>query len=149
MGRESKKFLKTRAPFYLAGVTILVVFIVPNILAAELKDIIPETQSPDESQVLQSLFDYTGPNDTGISVYEAISDRITKEYPDGNVYEHRSTTLRTIFTDAEGGLYRIVLDFESYNGELYFDMNMNITDGTITGNNNLSKDIIDLVYYYD
>lgn len=147
--RESKKFLKKRAPFYLAGVTILIIFVVPGILAVELEDIIPETLSPDETRILQSLFDYTGPNDTGINVYEAISERIADQYPDGNVYEHRSTTLHVVVTDTGGDLYRIVLDFESYNGELYFDMNMNVTDGVVSGNNNLSKDIVDLVYYYD
>lgn len=149
MGREGKKFLKTRAPFYLAGVTILAVFIIPSMLATELEDIIPDTLSPGEARILQNLFDYTGPNDTGISVYEAISDRITDQYSGGNVYDHRSTTLHTTVTDTGGDLYRIVLDFESHNGKLYFDMNMNVTDSSITGNNNLSKDVIDLVYYYD
>ncbi|MYB47176.1 MAG: hypothetical protein F4W68_00345 [Cenarchaeum sp. SB0661_bin_35] len=149
MGGDGKKFLKTRAPFYLAGVTILAVFIIPNMLAVELRDIIPETLSPDEMEVLQSVFDYTGPNDTGINVYEAISERVVERYPDGNVYEHHSTILHAIVTNTGGGLYRVVLDFESQSDELYFDMNINVTDGEVTGNNNLSKDVIDLVYYYD
>ncbi|MXX20370.1 MAG: hypothetical protein F4Z46_01055, partial [Cenarchaeum sp. SB0667_bin_13] len=107
MGGDGKKFLKTRAPFYLAGVTILAVFIIPNMLAVELRDIIPETLSPDEMEVLQSVFDYTGPNDTGINVYEAISERVVERYPDGNVYEHHSTILHAIVTNTGGGLYRV------------------------------------------
>lgn len=146
---EGKKFLKKRAPFYLAGITLLLVFIVPGIMETNFDDIIPDTLDPDESQTLQGLLEYTGPNDTGISIGEAISDRIKDDYPDGNVYEHRSTTLDVAVTDMGENVYHIILDFESYNGELYFDIEMDMTHDIVKGNNNLSKDIVDLVYYYD
>lgn len=147
---DGKKFLRTRAPFYMAGAALLLVFVVPEITKSGLEDVIPyDALGQEEARVLEEALSYTGPNDTGISLQDAVSERIKEEHSGGNVFDHRSTALEAAVEDLGGGAHRITLDFESRDGELFFDFNMNANDGVVTGNNNLSKDVVDLVYYYD
>lgn len=146
---EAKKFLRKRAPFYIAGLTILLVFVVPEITKGGLQDIIPDTLSAEERVVLDRLLSYAGPNDSGLSVEGAITDKIKSAYPDGNVFDHRSTTLDAAVMGTDTDSYRVVLDFESYDRGFSFDWDMNMSTGQIRGNNDVSKDVADLVNFYD
>lgn len=146
---ETKKFLRKRAPFYIAGATLLLVFVVPEVTKSSLQDIIPDTLDAEERTALDRVLSYTGPNDTGWSIKDVVSDKIEEEYPDGNVYDHRSTTLDVVVTDTGAGSYRVVLNFESSGRALVFDWDVNVQTGEIRGNNGVAKDMVDLVNFYD
>ena len=146
---ETKKFLKKRAPFYIAGVTLLLVFVVPEITKSSLQDIIPDTLNAEERMVLDRVLSYTGPNDTGWSIKDAVSEKIEKEYPDGNVYDHRSTTSDVTVVGTSADSYRVVLNFESSGRALVFDWDVNTQTGEIRGNNDVAKDTVDRVNFDD
>ncbi len=146
---ETKKFLRKRAPFYIAGVTLLLVFVVPEITKGGLQDIIPDTLGAEERVVLDHVLRYAGPNDAGLSMEDAITQRIKADYPDGNVFDHRATALDAAVTETGTDSYRVVLNFESYDRDFSFDWNVNMDSGQIQGNNDVSKDIVDLVDFYD
>ena len=146
---EAKKFLRKRAPFYIAGLTLLLVFVVPEITKGGLQDIIPDTLSAEERVVLDHVLRYTGPNDTGLSMEDAITQKIKSAYPDGNVFDHRSTALDAAVMGTSTESYRVVLNFESYDRDFAFDWNVNVDTGQIQGNNDVSKDVVDLVNFYD
>ena len=146
---ETKKFLRKRAPFYIAGLTLLLVFVVPEITKGGLQDIIPDTLSAEERVVLDHVLRYAGPNDTGLSMEDAITQKIKSAYPDGNVFEHRSTTLDAVVMGTSTESYRVILNFESYDRGFAFDWDVNVDTGQIQGNNDVSKDVVDLVNFYD
>lgn len=144
---ETKKFLRKRAPFYIAGLTILLVFVVPEITKGGLQDIIPDTLSAEERVVLDRLLSYTGPNDSGPSMEGAITDKIKSAYPDGDVFKHRDTTLDVVVMGTGIESYRVMLNFESYDRDFSFDWDMDMSTGQIRGNNDVSKDMVDSVNF--
>lgn len=149
MGERARDFLVKRAPFYLAGVALIIVFVVPPILEKDLEDVIPMMQDERDQEILEYVLGYTGPNETGIDVAGAISAKIESEYPDGNAYDHRSTTVQVAVMPTSVDTYRVTLDFESQGERLYFDWDIDTAAGQVRGNNDITKDVIDVVDFYD
>lgn len=146
------KFLRKRAPFYIAGIAIMIIFVIPALTQKEFADTINDAatdMSAQERIVLEYILDYTGGDDSGINLRDAASDIITEDYPDDNVFAHRSTTLHVAVMPISIDVYRAIMDFESHNGQHYFDWEVNMDTGTIKGNNNISKDALDVVNFYD
>ena len=149
MGERGRDFLIKRAPFYLAGAALLIVFVVPPMLEEDLEDIMPSMQEEREEEILRQVLGYTGPNDTGIDIMDAISSKIESTYPDADVYGHRSTTLQVGVMATSMDTYRVTLEFESRGDRLYYDWEVNVAEGGIIGNNDISKDALDMVNFYD
>lgn len=146
------RFLRKRAPFYIAGMAIVVIFVIPALTQEEFADTIHDALgdlSPQEMIVLDYVLAYTGGDDTGINLRDAASDIITADYPEDNVFAHRSTTLYIAVLPISIDMYRVTLDFESHNGQHYFDWEVDMDTGVIKGNNNISKDALDVVNFYD
>ena len=145
---EFKKFLKKRAPVYLGVITLVIVFIVPELTKGDLQSSFPEL-SQQEKQVLDKIMFYKGSDGNGLSVLDAISNKIEEEYPNEKIYDNKKTTVDVIITNIDGNNYHLVLDFKSYKGELNYDWNVNMKTGDISANNQNGKYIIDLVDFYD
>lgn len=145
MGR-GRAFLVKRAPFYMAGMALFLVFVVPPILEKGLEDII-EYPPGSEGEVLKQVLEYTGPNDTGINIIDAITTKIKAEYSSG-VYSHRSTNIEVAVLPTSTDTYRVTLEFESQGERLFYDWNVQ-SDGNIRGNNDITKDAVDMVNFYD
>ncbi len=143
-----RDFLTKRAPFYLAGITLLAVFVVPGLLEKDLRDTIPDTLNAGDMDILERVLRYDGMDGSGINVEEAISDRIVTAFPDGNVFDHRSTAVRVEVMSTSIDEYRVMLDFESRGDGLSFDWSMD-AEGMVQGNNDLTKDVMDVVNFYD
>lgn len=141
-------FLKKRAPFYLAGITILVVFVIPELTKGDLQTSLPELPV-EEQEIADMVLSYDGPNDTGLTVMEAIADKIEEEYPNEKIYDNKKTKVDLAVTSLEADEYNVVLSFESYNGELNYDWNVNAESGDISSNSQDAKNIINLVDFYD
>lgn len=145
---EFKAFLKKRAPIYLGLIALFVVFVIPELTKGDLESCFPEI-STEEQQVVDVLMGYNGPNESGLTVMDAISMKISEEYPDERIYANKKTTCDLIVSSVDSDTHQIVLNFASHKGEMNYDWNVDISSGKITANNPASKHIIDLVDYYD
>jgi hypothetical protein len=146
--KDFRAFLKKRAPIYLAIIAMFVIFVIPELTKGDLQSSFPELTS-EEKQVLDILMGYNGPNGSGLTVMDAISEKIDDEYPDEKIYDHRKTVVDLTVSKLNDEEYNIVLNFKSYKGELNYDWNVDKVLGKITSNNQDSKHIIDLVDFYD
>jgi hypothetical protein len=146
--KDFKSFLRKRAPIYLAIITMFVIFAIPELTKSDLQDSFPELTS-EQKQVVDVLMNYNGPNESGLTVMEAITNKINEEYPDGKIFDNKKTIVELSVSKINDEEYHFILDFKSYKGELNYDWNVNKISGKITSNNQNSKHIIDLVDFYD
>ncbi len=145
---DFKAFLRKRAPIYLGIIGLFVIFIVPDLTKGDLESSFPELSS-EEQQVMDVLMGYDGPNDSGLTVMDAISMKISEEYPDERIFDNKKTKIELTVSNIDSEMYQVVLNFESHKGEMNYNWNVNMGSGKITSNNQESKYIIDLVDFYD
>lgn len=145
---DFKAFLRKRAPIYLGIMGLFMLFVVPDLMKGDLESSFPELSS-DEQQVVDILMGYDGPNESGLTVMDAISMKISEEYPDEKIYDNKKTNVELIVSSVGSEEYQVVLNFESHKGEMNYNWNVDMTSGKITSNNQESKYIIDLVDFYD
>ena len=145
---DFKSFLKKRAPIYLALIAMLIVFVIPELTKGDLESSFPELGF-EEQQVVDLLMGYNGPNESGLTVMDAITNKISEEYPDEKIFDHKKTIVDLIISKINGEEYNIILNFKSYKSELNYDWNVDKNLGKITSNNQDSKYIINLVDFYD
>ena len=145
---DFKAFLKKRAPIYLGIIGLFILFVVPDLMKGDLESSFPELSS-EEQQVVDILMRYNGPNESGLTVMDAISMKISEEYPDEKIYDNKKTNVELIVSSVGLEEYQVVLNFESHKGEMNYNWNVDMGSGKITSNNQESKYIIDLVDFYD
>ena len=146
---QFKKFLKKRAPVYLGIIALFIVFIIPALTKGDLENSLPDNLSDTEERVLSTLMSYKGPNNEGLSVMDAISDKIKEEYPNEEIYDNKKTKIDVNITNIDSQTYQVIFDFESHKGKINYNWNVNMETGDIEGNDPSSKHIIDLVDFYD
>ncbi|NND85794.1 MAG: hypothetical protein HKM23_00375 [Nitrosopumilus sp.] len=145
---DFKSFLKKRAPIYLAILALFVVFVIPELTKSSLESSFPEL-TVEQQKPVDVLMKYSGPNETGLTVLEAISNKIEDEYPDEKIFDNKKTTVELIVSSVKSEKYQVILNFKSYKGEMNFDWTVDINSNKITSNNSESKHIINLVNFYD
>jgi len=145
---DFKAFLRKRAPIYLGLIGLFILFVVPDLMKGDLESSFPELTS-EKQQVMDILMGYDGPNDSGLTVMDAISMKISEEYPNEKIYDNKKTKVELTVSNINSEEYQIILDFKSHKGEMNYDWNVDMTSGKITSNNQESKYIIDLVDFYD
>jgi len=145
---DFKAFLKKRAPIYLGIMGLFMLFVVPDLMKGDLESSFPELSS-EEQQVIDILMGYNGPNESGLTVMDAISMKISEEYPDEKIYDNKKTNVSLTVSSIDSEEYQVVLNFESHKEDFHYDWNVDMTSGKITSNNQESKYIIDLVDFYD
>jgi len=145
---DFKSFLIKRAPIYLALIAMFVVFVIPEMTKGTLEKSFPEFSDEDQ-QVIDILMKYDGPNDDGLTVMEALENKISEEYPDEKIFDHKKTIVDLTVTNVESEEYQVKFNFKSHKGEMNFDWNVNVESEKIISNNSEGKYIIELVNYYD
>ncbi|MDC4231695.1 MAG: hypothetical protein M8319_05155 [Nitrosopumilus sp.] len=145
---DFKVFLRKRAPIYLGLIGLFIIFIVPDLTKSDLESSFPELVF-EEQQAVDALMGYNGPNESGLTVMDAISMKISEEYPDEKIYDNKKTNVELIVSSIDSEKYQVMLNFESHKGEINYDWNVDMSSGEITSNNQESKYIIDLVDFYD
>jgi len=145
---DFKAFLRKRAPIYLGIMGLFMLFVVPDLMKGDLESSFPEFTS-EERQIVDILMKYDGPNDSGLTVMDAISMKISEEYPDEKIYDNKKTKVELTVTNIDSEEYQVVLNFKSHKGEMNYDWNVNTSSEKIISNNQESKYIIDLVDFYD
>lgn len=150
-----RAFLKKRAPIYLGLVALFLVFVVPEITKGGLEDVLPELEAGD-ARVVSMLMSYSGPDGSGFSMGEAISDKITEEFGD-RIYGHKETAV-TIVVSAAGGESAAAMEKEAYDvefgvdthkGQLHYTWTVDADSGTVTSDDPSSKHLVDVVNFYD
>jgi hypothetical protein len=145
---DFKAFLRKRAPIYLGIMGLFMLFVVPDLMKGDLESSFPEFTS-EEQQVMDILMKYDGPNDSGLTVMDAISMKISEEYPDEKIYDNKKTKVGLTVSNIDSEEYQVILNFKSHKGEMNYDWNVNMSSEKITSNNQESKYIINLVDFYD
>ncbi|MCH8084842.1 MAG: hypothetical protein QQN62_01565 [Nitrosopumilus sp.] len=145
---DFKAFLRKRAPIYLGIMGLFILFVVPDLMKGDLESSFPELTS-EEQQVIDILMKYDGPNDSGLTVMDAISMKIDEKYPDEKIYDNKKTKVELTISNINSEEYQVVLNFKSHKGEMNYDWNVNVSSEKITSNNQESKYIINLVDFYD
>ncbi len=145
---DFKAFLRKRAPIYLGIMGLFMLFVVPDLMKGDLESIFPELTS-EEQQVIDIIMKYDGPNDSGLTVMDAISMKIGEEYPDEKIYDNKKTKVELTVSNIDLEEYQVILNFKSHKGEMNYDWNVNMSSEKIISNNQESKYIIDLVDFYD
>ena len=82
-------------------------------------------------------------------VKNGIEDKIKDEYPDEKIFDNRNTRVELDVTEINLEEYQVILNFKGHKGEIIFDWNVNIDSKKIESNNSISKNIINLVDFYD
>ena len=145
---DFKAFLKKRAPIYLGIMGLFMLFVVPDLMKGDLESTFPELSS-EEQQVVDVLMGYNGPNESGLTVIDAISKKISEEYSDEKIYDNKKTVVDLTVSSVGSEEYQVVLNFESHKEDFHYDWNVVMSSGEIISNNQESKYIIDLVDFYD
>jgi len=145
---DFKSFLKKRAPIYLALIAMLVVFVIPEMTKGTLEKSLPEL-SVENQQAVDILMKYNGPNNDGLTVLQALENKIDEEYPDEKIFDHKETTVDLTVTNVNSEEYQVIFNFKSHKGEMNYDWKINVISEEITSDNSEAKYIIDLVDYYD
>ena len=143
-----KAFLRKRAPFYLAGIALIVISAYGVLTEKNLEGFFPEFTS-EEEQIVDILMKYDGPNESGLTVMQAIENKIKEEYPDEKVFDNKKTKVELNILKINSDEYRIILNFQSHKGAINYDWNVNANSEKIISNNPESKYIINLVDFYD
>lgn len=146
---EFKKFVKKRAPIYLAVAALIVVFVIPELTKKDLQSYFPENLAVQEREALDFLMGYRGPDGGGLSMMEAVSGKIGEEYPGENIYDNKKTSIDVMVSRTDAGSYQVLLDFESYKGKTSYSWDVDVDTGKIKANNPKSKHAVDLVNFYD
>ncbi|MCH7562059.1 MAG: hypothetical protein IIC67_11995 [Thaumarchaeota archaeon] len=145
---DFKAFLRKRAPIYLGIMGLFILFVVPDLMKGDLESSFPELTS-EEQQVIDIIMKYDGPNDSGLTVMDAISMKIDEEYPDEKIYDNKKTKVELTISNINSEEYQVVLNFKSHKGEMNYDWNVDMSSEKIISNNQESKYIINLVDFYD
>jgi hypothetical protein len=143
-----KAFLKKRAPLYLAGIALIVIS-ANGVLTEKHLDNFLVNLSEEEQIVVDILMQYNGPNESGYNVKNGIEDKIKEKYPDEKIFDSRNTRVELDVTKINLEEYQIILNFKGHKGEIIFDWNVNIDSKKIESNNPISKNIINIVDFYD
>ncbi|MCH7967120.1 MAG: hypothetical protein IIB02_06865 [Thaumarchaeota archaeon] len=145
---DFKAFLKKRAPIYLGIIGLFILFVIPDLMKGDLESSFPELSS-EEQQVVDILMGYDGPNESGLTVMDAIEMKIDEKYSDKKIYDNKKTKVELTVSSTGSEEYQVVLNFKSHKGEMNYDWNVDMSSGKIISNNQESKYIIDLVDFYD
>ena len=105
--------------------------------------------SDEDQQVIDILMKYDGPNDDGLTVMEALDNKISEEYPNEKIFDHKKTVVDLAVTKINSEEYQVNFNFKSHKGEMNYDWNVNVESEKIISNNSEGKYIIELVNYYD
>lgn len=146
---EFKKFAKKRAPFYLAAAALVLIFVIPEITKSDLQSHFPEDFTEEEEKVMSTLMSYSGTDGDGLSIMEAITENINEAYPNENVFDNRKTNVEIEIENIEANLYQVLLNFESYKGQLNYSWNVEVDKKEVTGNDSKGKYIVSVVEFYD
>ncbi len=145
-GRSGRAFLKKRAPIYLALAALFVVFAIPELTSDSLHNHIPDGLEGGQKAALDTFLAYRGPNNMGMNAVDALAERMSDDYPDGNILDEDDTAVE--FTvDGNGDAYRISISIETERESTIYEWDVDIATGVIKAVSPAAKNILNVVDY--
>ena len=147
---SGKAFLKKRAPIYLAIITLLIVFVIPEFTAGTLQDHIPKDLVGNEKKALEIFLSYRGPNNVGLNSIDVIAEKIKDDYPDEKIFDKKDTSVEFLILPINNSgkeNYQILLDFKTKKETESYEWHVNLATGELTSANPNAKKILEIVDY--
>ena len=85
-------FLKKRAPIYLGLLGLFFIFAYPALTENNLSSIIDDSFTGNERIAVDLVKFYSGPNDTGITIFEVIEEKINEKYEGVKIFDDENTS---------------------------------------------------------
>ncbi len=150
-------FLKKRAPIYLGLLGLFFIFAYPAITEKNLDSLLDDSFEDDERIAVDMVKFYTGPNDTGISMIEAIEEKINDKFEGIKIFDDNETSAEFIvdpippFLEAHKEFtHQVVFTFNTEsNKQLVYSWSVNVQSGEISPIDIDFKIIQQTVVYFD
>ena len=150
-------FLKKRAPIYLGLLGLFFIFAYPALTENNLSSIIDDTGIGDYRIAVDLVKFYSGPNETGITIFEVIEEKINEKYEGVKIFDDENTSATFFvesippFLEAKNEFtHQVIFTFNSEgNQPIIYNWFVNIENGEISPIDGDTKNIQQTVDYYD
>ena len=150
-------FLKKRAPIYLGLLGLFFIFAYPALTENNLNSILDDTGIGDYRIAVDLVKFYSGPNDTGITIFEVIEEKINEKHEGQKIFDDENTSANFFvepippFLDANDEFtHQVIFRFDAENNEsLVYTWFVNIENGEISPIDDDTKNIQQTVDYSD
>ena len=150
-------FLKKRAPIYLGLLGLFFIFAYPALTENNLNSILDDTGIGDYRIAVDLVKFYSGPNDTGITIFEVIEEKINEKYEGVKIFDDENTSATFFvepippFLDANDEFtHQVIFTFNTEgNLPIVLTWFVNIENGEISPIDDDTKNIQQTVDYSD
>ena len=150
-------FLKKRAPIYLGLLGLFFIFAYPALTENNLNSILDDSFQGNERIAVDMVKFYSGPNDTGITTFEVIEEKINEKYESVKIFDDENTTATFFvesippFLEAKNEFtHQVIFTFNTEgNQPIIYNWFVNIENGEISPIDDDTKNIQQTVDYYD
>ena len=150
-------FLKKRAPIYLGLLGLFFIFAYPALTENNLNSILDDTGIGDYRIAVDLVKFYSGSNDTGITIFEVIEEKINEKYEGVKIFDDENTSANFFvdpippFLEADNEFtHQVIFRFDAENNEsLVYTWFVNIENGEISPIDDDTKNIQQTVDYSD
>ena len=148
-------FLKKRAPIYLGLLGLFFIFAYPALTENNLNSILDDSFEGNERIAVDMVKFYSGPNDTGITIFEVIDEKINEKYGDIKIFDDENTSAMFFvesippFLDAKNEFtHQVIFTFDTEgNQPIVYNWFVNIENGEIFPIDDDTKNIQQTVDY--
>ncbi len=150
-------FLRKRAPIYLGLLGLFFVFAYPAMTEKNLDSLLDESFEGDQQIAVDMVKFYTGPNDTGITIFEVIEERINEKYEGVKIFDDEDTSA-TFFVESippfleakDEFTHQVIFTFNTADNQpITYTWFVNIENGEIFPIDGDTKNIQQTVDYFD
>ena len=150
-------FLKKRAPIYLGLLGLFFIFAYPALTENNLNSILDDSFQGNERIAVDMVKFYSGPNDTGITIFEVIEEKINEKYEGVKIFDDENTGATFFvesippFLEAKNEFtHQVIFTFNTQgNQPIIYNWFVNIENGEISPIDGDTKNIQQTVDYYD
>ena len=150
-------FLKKRAPIYLGLLGLFFIFAYPALTENNLNSILDDSFQGNERIAVDMVKFYSGPNDTGITTFEVIEEKINEKYEGVKIFDDENTNATFFvesippFLEAKNEFtHQVIFTFNTEgNQPIIYNWFVNIENGEISPIDDDTKNIQQTVDYYD
>ena len=150
-------FLKKRAPIYLGLIGLFFIFAYPAITEKNLDSILDDSFDGNDRIAVDMIKFYSGQNDTGITIFEVIEEKINEKYEGVKIFDDENTSATFFvesippFLEAKNEFtHQVIFTFNTDgNQPIIYNWFVNIENGEISPIDDDTKNIQQTVDYYD
>jgi len=150
-------FLKKRAPIYLGLIGLFLLFVYPALTEKNLNSILDDSFEGNDRIAVDMVKFYSGSNDTGITIFEVIEEKINEKYEGVKIFDDENTSANFFvdpippFLEANNEFtHQVIFTFNTEgNQPIVYNWFVNIENGEISPIDDDTKNIQQTVDYSD